>query len=292
MYTLEEAWMRMFDSEPIERWDGKLLCIETNRDLTFRTNETQGFLSAYTFTLLTRGWLQMIYNGRELTLHTDDILFYSPGMSVTIVATSPDYQTLCLLADQHITIESPTAHDLVSIVYTPIVQLHEPKLSLTPDDASLLAAKMREIISYLYSNNIYKTEILRMLYAVFLLDVQNILDRSIIRSKVPLRIEEIFIAFIRLLPQHSAEHHEIDFYASRLNISKVYLSRIVRQVSGRTVMDYINQTLLMEASFLLRTSSLSILQIADRLHFADLPSFSRFFSRKKGMSPREYREGE
>lgn len=284
--------MRIFDSEPIERWDGKLLCIETNRDLTFRTNETQGFLSAYTFTLLTRGWLQMIYNGRELTLHADDILFYSPGMSVTIVATSPDYQALCLLADQHITIESPTARDLVSIVYTPIVQLHEPKLSLTPDDASLLAAKMREIISYLHSNNIYKTEILRMLYAVFLLDVQNILDRSIIRSRVPLRIEEIFIAFIRLLPQHSAEHHEIDFYASQLNISKVYLSRIVRQVSGRTVMDYINQALLMEASFLLRTSSLSILQIADRLHFADLPSFSRFFSRKKGMSPREYREGE
>jgi AraC-like DNA-binding protein len=33
-----------------------------------------------------------------------------------------------------------------------------------------------------------------------------------------------------------------------------------------------------------------ISQIADRLHFADTPSFSKFFSRMKGMSPREYRE--
>ncbi|MBQ7253588.1 MAG: AraC family transcriptional regulator [Bacteroidales bacterium] len=38
------------------------------------------------------------------------------------------------------------------------------------------------------------------------------------------------------------------------------------------------------------STSLSIAQIADRLHFADTPSFSKFFSRMKGQSPREYRE--
>ena len=54
-------------------------------------------------------------------------------------------------------------------------------------------------------------------------------------------------------------------------------------------MDYINQMLLMEASFLLRTSPMSIAQIADRLHFADAPSFSKFFTRMKGQTPREYR---
>ena len=72
----------------------------------------------------------------------------------------------------------------------------------------------------------------------------------------------------------------------------VYLSRVVRQVSGRTVVDYINQMLLMEASFLLRTSDQSITQIAARLHFADTPSFSKFFSRMKGLSPRDYRNAE
>ena len=66
---------------------------------------------------------------------------------------------------------------------------------------------------------------------------------------------------------------------------------MVRQVTGRTVVDYINQMLLMEASFLLQTSGLSITQIADRLHFADTPSFSKFFSRLSGQSPRAYREG-
>ncbi|MBO4485834.1 MAG: helix-turn-helix domain-containing protein, partial [Prevotella sp.] len=40
-----------------------------------------------------------------------------------------------------------------------------------------------------------------------------------------------------------------------------------------------------------RTSELSITQIADRLHFADTPSFSKFFQRLKGLSPKEYRKG-
>ena len=104
-------------------------------------------------------------------------------------------------------------------------------------------------------------------------------------------MEEIFIGFIRLLPRHFAEHHDIPFYADQLHISPVYLSRVVRQVTGRTVVDYINQMLLMEASFLLQTSQLSITQIADHLHFADTPSFSKFFSRLNGMSPKEYRKG-
>jgi AraC-like DNA-binding protein len=49
--------------------------------------------------------------------------------------------------------------------------------------------------------------------------------------------------------------------------------------------------LLMEATFLLRQTSLSITQISDRLHFAEVATFARFFNRMKGMTPREFRKG-
>ena len=167
----------------------------------------------------------------------------------------------------------------------------------TGEDASFspclsvhLAAKMREIIGYLHSDHIYKGEVLRMLYSIFLLDLQNAQQRAIVHRQTPQRVEEIFIGFIRLLPRHFAQHHDIPFYASALHITPVYLSRVVRQVTGRTVVDYINQMLLMEASFLLRTTTLTVAQIADRLHFADSASFSKFFSRLKGQSPRAFRE--
>ena len=281
----------MFGDMPMSDWDGKMYCTETDAAKTFRTNETQGFLSAYTFTLVTEGWLKFLCNGRMLTLQADDLYFYSPGLSVNVVSASENYHGFCLMADEHTTIEMPTVRDLVNIAYQPIVQLHEPKLALPHATARHLAERMRELIAYLHSDHIYKGEVLRMLYTVFLLDVQNAQQQVITRRQTPQRVEEIFIGFIRLLPQHFAEHRDIAFYASRLNISSVYLSRVIRQVSGRTVIDYISQMLLMEALFLLRTTSMSITQIADRLHFANQSSFSKFFLRMKGVTPKRFRMG-
>ncbi len=289
MYTLKQGWMAMTGEMPMENWDGKMLCIETDAALTFRTNETEGFMSAYTFTLVTQGSATIIYNGREITLHPYDLYIYSPRLSVSVVEISKDYRGICLLADEHTTLDTPGVHNLVHIAYQPILQLHEPKVALPRDVAEHLAAKMREIMAYLHSDHIYKQEVVRMLYAIFLLDLQNAQHKAIPDRAVPQRVEEIFIGFISLLPKYFAQHHDIGFYASALNITTVYLSRVVKQVSGRTVVDFINQMLVMEASFLLRTTTLSITQIADRLHFADTPSFSKFFSRLKGLSPRTYR---
>lgn len=290
MYSLREGWIKMHGTEPVARWDGKIYCNETDAAITFRTNETHGYMAAYTFTIVLEGWLKIVYNGQNITLHPDDIYMYSPGLPITIVEASDDYHGICLLADEHVTIDSPTVHDLVHIAYAPVVQLHQPKQTLRHDDAVKLTEKMLEIRNYLNSDHIYKTKILEMLYAVFLLDLQNAQDNAMPQRSVPQRVEEIFIGFQRLLPLHFAEHHDIGFYASQLNISPVYLSRVVRQVTGRTVVDYVNQFLVMEASFLLRTTTLSITQIADRLHFADAASFSKFFLRNNGVRPKDYRK--
>ncbi len=289
MYTLKEAWLKMLGQPPCQNWDGKIYCSQTDAAITFKANRTQGFMAAYTFTLVTEGWLKILYNGKELILQTNDLYIYSPGLGVTILDASDNYHGICLLADEQVTIESPMIHDMVHIAYLPLVQLHEPVMHLPSEAAERIAAKMNEITDYIHSNHIYKQKILQILYAVFLMELQDAQDTSAELHRTPQRMEEIFIGFLRLLPRHFAIHHDIGFYASSLNISNVYLSRVVRQVSGRTVVDYINQMLLMESIFLLRNSQLSISQIAEHLHFSDTPSFSKFFSRMSGKSPRDYR---
>ena len=42
---------------------------------------------------------------------------------------------------------------------------------------------------------------------------------------------------------------------------------------------------------LFRQTLLSITQIAERLHFAEVTTFARFFQRMKGITPREVRKG-
>ena len=292
MYTLNE-YLPIFvgDELPEKGWDNGMYCFETDAAKILRSNLQRGFVSCFAFMVVDKGWMKIHYNGRELTFYPNDLYIYSPGLPVDVIATSDDFHGYCLMADERVTIEAPSVHDLVHLAYMPIVQLHEPKQTLAADTAQHLIMKLREIIGYLHSDHIYKGEVLRMLYSIFLLDLQNAQQRAIVHRQTPQRVEEIFIGFIRLLPSHFAEHHDIAFYADRLHISPVYLSRVVRQVTGRTVIDYINQMLLMEATFLLQSSKLSITQIADHLHFADTPSFSKFFSRLKGMSPKEYRQG-
>ena len=289
VYTLKEAWVRMNGSLPYEGWDGRLHCGVTDAALTYRANKTQGFMAAYTFTLVTQGWLKFVYNGRELTLQANDLYIYSPGLPVTILAASEDYRGICLLADENTTLETPAFQSLAQIAYHPVVQLDEPKLTLPDGTARRIRKRMEEIKDYLPSDSAGKSEILKHLYAIFLLELQDAQERSILTTTVSKRVEELFIRFVRLLPPNCPEHHEIAFYASELHITTTYLSRIVRRVSGRTAVDYINQFLALEATFLLKTTSLSISQIADRLHFYDIASFSKFFSRMTGVSPRKYR---
>lgn len=290
MYTLKDWWDLSMNNEPYKGWDGKVLCSKSNLEMTLKTNITQGFAACYSFTLVTRGWLRMRYNDRELQIREGDLYIYSPGLSVTILDGSTDYQSVCLMVDEFTSLESPAVRDMVSLAFLPLVQLSTPTVKLRPEQAAMFEGRMHEMIGYQQSDNIYKDKLLRMLYAVFLVDLQNVLELSITHPQVPPRVEEIFISFNRLLPQHFIEHRDIAFYASQLCITNDYLSRIVKRVSGRTVGDFINQILMMEACYLLRTSSLSIAQISNRLRFSEPAAFTRFFIRMKGVAPKHFRK--
>ena len=290
MYSLKEAWVKMNEAVPFEGWDGRMYCVRTDAAVTFRANRTQGFIAAYTFTLVLEGWLEIEYNGKELTLDKDDLYIYSPGMSITILSASENYRGICLLVDERLSIETPTVRDMVHIAYLPIVLFREPRITLPADSANRLHRRMEDILQYLHLGIREKTEITEHLYAAFLLELKSVQEQTVSHTLVPKRVEEVFLGFLALLPRHFALHHDIGFYADELNISTTYLSRVVRTVTGRTVLDYVNQFLLMEAVFLLSTSRLSIAQIADRLHFADQASFSKFFRRLVGVGPREYRK--
>jgi len=291
MYSLKEAWKLAYDKMPSEDWDGQFVCVEMDKDKALRTNKTQGWWSCYTFNLISQGELVLSYQGREYHLHRDDLYCYTPGQPLTVLSASDNLKGYSLIAEEDVTLESPTVRNIIKAAYLPIVQLEEPKITLKHEDSVHIQGILEQIIKYFHSSHKYRKESLDLLYALFILDMRHSQEHvaSGIR-KVSKRSEDLFLSFIQMLPHHFIEHHGISFYASALNITPTYLARIVRQISGRTVLDYVNQMLMMEASFLLKTSNLDISQIADRLNFADAPTFSKFFSRNKGMSPRMYRE--
>ncbi|MBR1688903.1 MAG: AraC family transcriptional regulator [Prevotella sp.] len=275
--------------EPEQIVSDEIFCIHTDAEKTFLTNTLQQSLWCYTFTLVTRGRMVVISNGRRMTLSPGDLYTYAPGFTITILSASDDYRGICLMADEQTTFDISVVRNILRAAYFPVVQLSEPKLHLSADAATLLESRMNLIIDYLKSNHLFLCDSLRTLYTLFLLDLMNIMEHTLKHNTISMRTENIFFGFIRLLPEHFIEHRDVGFYADQLFITTTHLSRVVRQMTGRTVVDYINQMLLMEASWLLQTSGLSIAAISEQLHFSDQSSFGRFFTRMKGISPKKYR---
>ena len=283
--------MWQYGHDTIPNWDGKLLIVDTDTHSSLvETNALPGTVAAYGYTIVLQGWITMLYNGREIHYTKDDLIIYTPGIVVSVIDISDDYRGICLVADKDFVFESPTMRDAIRAAYLPVVEMKEPRLTLMEEDNHHLMVLMGIIRRYLLSaDHPFRSECIRTTYGLFLLELNAIQERTIRDHRFPKRIEELFFDFLRLVPIHFTKHHDVGFYASQLCITPRYLSQIVRNVSGRTVIDYINQMLLMEASYLLQQTSLPIADIAVRLHFSETASFTRFFTRTKGINPSEYR---
>ena len=102
------------------------------------------------------------------------------------------------------------------------------------------------------------------------------------------RQEDIFQRFISLVNACSKKERNVNFYADKLCLTPRYLNTVVRQASQQTVMDWINQSIILEAKILLKHGNRLVYQISDELNFPNPSFFSKFFKRMTGMTPHEY----
>lgn len=101
----------------------------------------------------------------------------------------------------------------------------------------------------------------------------------------------IFQRFMDALGRKEPLPRSVKAYAEAVCVSPNYLSAMVKQQSGRSVMDWLNAHAILRAQVLLRHTDLSIYEVADRLDFQSATFFSRFFKRETGTTPKEYRNG-
>ncbi len=290
MYTIPDTWMWQYGKSRYKDWDGRFLSFEADKETYMRTNTLPGTVAAYGFIIVLRGNSTILYSGREITIERDQLFIYMPGFPISIKAVSEDYSALCLVADESFTVETPSIRNAVRSALLPIFEMRQPVVNLSQEESARLSSLIRMAGDYLVSGNPMRQEMLKSLYAIFLMDLSSILSEQTKRGGFGKRTEELFMNFMDLLPKHFVREHGIDFYADALNVTPTYLSRAVRQVSGRTVVEYINRLLLMEAIWLLESTSLSIDEIAEKINYADSTTFGRFFFRMKGVTPREYRK--
>ncbi len=106
------------------------------------------------------------------------------------------------------------------------------------------------------------------------------------------RDRELVARFREQVEQRFRQHPALTEYAALLQTSESRLRRACLAVTGQSPVDLVHLRLLLEAERQLRYTSLSVTQISYHLGFEDPAYFSRFFTRRMGISPRAFRRGE
>lgn len=99
----------------------------------------------------------------------------------------------------------------------------------------------------------------------------------------------ISVDFFRLASLNYVREHNTDFYAKALCVSAKHLTRVIKEVLGKTPSTLLREMLLRKAMSMLENDSISVSRIAEELCFADQASFCKFFKNMKSITPMEYR---
>ncbi|QJD87580.1 AraC family transcriptional regulator [Cohnella herbarum] len=95
---------------------------------------------------------------------------------------------------------------------------------------------------------------------------------------------------VRYLNANYGEQIRVQQLAERFFISPYYMSRAFKEVTGFTLIDYLNLTRIKEAQRLLRESSLSVTDVAARTGFDNFSHFGKTFKKITRTSARDYRK--
>ena len=103
------------------------------------------------------------------------------------------------------------------------------------------------------------------------------------------RSVEYFKRLMQLLSENFRTERNVEFYANRINLTPKHLSRVIRNFTGKSVHQWIDNIVVLEIKNLLRYSDMSIQQISYELNFPNPSFMGQYFKRITGKTPGQFK---
>ena len=159
--------------------------------------------------------------------------------------------------------------------------MDDPSVALSEEESAMIADYIDMMGKVARSELIYKKESIQSLWTSMIYIFAGVLD-SRAKAKDPAestnRSRLLFEQFISLVAKYHGQYRNVGFYADKLCLTPKYLSKLIKNATGRSAPEWIDAYVILEAKNMLKYSNETIKEIV-----------YKFFKARTGMTPSEYR---
>lgn len=239
----------------------------------------------------TEGSLEMVVDGIHHKLCKGDILFCSQSVVLydVTIPSSCKGKIVCISWEytQKLFLRSTCQWDnILQLRYNPLLHPSICEREIYMAYYQLLYAKLK--------CHCYTTDI-DCIFQSFFYDFYKMASRHAMQknkskeNQISPRQEELFKRFIMLLKDKHCSEHFCSFYADQLCVTPKHLTTVIKQVSGKSVSEWIDIYLIDQIKLQLENTSLTVSEIACKLNFSNISFFGKFVKRHTGKSPKQLR---
>lgn len=271
---------------------------DIDEDLIIGTDITEKILSLYTnypcflkatvLVLCRNGRLNATINANLYNVKKNDFVILPPNTIFQLHHIEDNPKLYFMVFSSNFMEKPGIIKSIIDFLYilknNPVISLPEPYAELYEDFFKPMV-RLHEL-----TPQIDPTIAKSILYAI-LIHMKEIHQTrtTTLQKNISNRNQQIYYKFRQLAQEYYIEERNIAFYAEKIGITPTHLSNTVKQISHKTVMDLISELVINHAKAKLKTTSLSIQEIALSLNFPNASFFGKYFKRYTGMSPLNYR---
>lgn len=240
------------------------------------------------FILHIRGTCKLKMNSKVYEIKENTVLVVLPGSICELVESSDD--SLC----EYLFFSVDFIHDLTLPRNVDLFKRAStmPILYLTLEEFNCLLDFHGFMLKhYKRKNHLYKEYLLKNTLGSFLTEVCNIYnDFQDYKLDMNTRKSEIYQQFYKLLTENIKSNRTVQFYADKMCLSSKYFSQLIKSITGKTIIEWINEICINTIKIMLKTSPITVQQISEELNFPNPSFFCCYFKKHTGMTPMQYRK--
>ena len=267
-------------------------CIAANSASEMEIFRFPSRLNALIIGVGTEGETSLTSNLQEFRLKKDSLFIFSPKHILQVQSNNRFKAHLIVIAPDFLKrINIDTKRMMPLFLQFGSLPCMEPTHAESQSLRSFISMVEQELKG---SETDFSSEIIGGLIAATIYKVGDILTHYLtehpeVDSPIHNRAEEYFRQFTELLGEHYKHERSVGFYARQLCITPKYLTTLIKRISGKSVSEWIDNYVILEAKTLLKYSNMSVQEIAYYLNFPNQSFFGSYFKRNAGMSPSQYK---